>query len=157
MKRLLKRLLRLKIIVPLVVLALVGVGVKTFVFGGEAKAEPKPKVDGDVYVLPKEFLLNLSDDRFAKLNVALVLHHGFLEEATAGGGHGAPTPPEGFGPLPQEAVVRDVVTDRVTNATAPQLVNRRLREELKHEIEESIKKKTDVKVDEVLFTDVAVQ
>jgi flagellar FliL protein len=140
-----------------VLLLLVAGGVWKFVLAGEEEPEPKPKVEGDVYVLPKEFLINLADDRFAKLSVALVLHHGFLAEATAGGGHGAPSPPEGFGPLPQEAMVRDVVTDRVTNATAPQLIQRKAREELKHDIQESIEKRTDVKVEKVLFTDVAVQ
>jgi flagellar FliL protein len=153
-----KRLLKIKIIVPVVVLLVAGVAVKTFVLGGEEKPEPKPKVEGDVYILPKEFLVNLADDRFAKFSVALVLHHGFLAEATAAsGGHGAPSPPEGFGPLPQEAVVRDVVTDEVTNANAPQLVDRKERNKLKHEIQEAIEKKTDVKVEDVLFTDVAVQ
>jgi flagellar basal body-associated protein FliL len=150
---------KLKLIVPVLVLVLAGGGgVWKFVLAGEEKPAPKPKVEGDVYILPKEFLLNLADDRFAKLNVALVLHHGFLAEATAGGGgHGAPSPPEGFGPLPQEAVVRDVVTDRITNSTGPDLIERKGRAELKHAIKESIEKHTDVKVEEVLFTDVAVQ
>jgi flagellar basal body-associated protein FliL len=145
------------LIAPVVLVLLVGGGVWKFVLGGESKPEPKPKVDGEVYILQKEFLINLADDRFAKLNVALVLHHGFLAEATAGGGHGAPSPPEGFGDLPQEAVVRDVVTDSVTNATGTQLIERKERDALKHEIRESIEKHTDVKVEDVLFTDVAVQ
>jgi flagellar FliL protein len=149
---------KLKLIVPVLALLLVGGGVWKFVLSGGEKPEPKPKVEGDVYILPKEFLLNLADDRFAKLNVALVLHHGFLAEATASsGGHGAPAPPEGFGPLPQEAVVRDVVTDRITNATGLDLIQRKGRAELKHDIKESIEKHTDVKVEDVLFTDIAVQ
>ena len=56
-----------------------------------------------------------------------------------------------------DAVVRDVVTDRITNATGPDLIERKGRAELKHAIKESIEKHTDVKVEEVLFTDVAVQ
>ena len=35
------------------------------------EAEAKPKVDGTVYVLQKEFLVNLHDGRFAKLTAAL--------------------------------------------------------------------------------------
>jgi len=147
---------KLLLVAPVVVLLVVGVGVYKFVLAGPDKPEPKPKVDGEVYILPKEFLLNLADDRFAKLNVALVLHHGTLA-AAGGGGHGAPSPPEGFGPLPQEAVVRDVVTDTITNATAHELIERPGRQRLKREIRESIEKKTDVKVEKVLITDVAVQ
>jgi flagellar basal body-associated protein FliL len=147
---------KLLIIAPVLVLLLVGGGVYKFVLAGPEKREPKPKVDGEVYILPKEFLVNLSDDRFAKLSVALVLHHGTLAAAD-GGGHGGSSPPEGFGALPQEAVVRDVVTDTITNATAPELIERRGRNRLKHEIQESIEKRTDVKVEKVLFTDVAVQ
>jgi flagellar basal body-associated protein FliL len=148
---------KIKIIAPVLLLVALGAAYK-FVLAKPSEPAPKPKIEGTVYILPKEFLLNLADDRFAKLNVALVLHHGFLAEATASaGGHGAPSPPEGFGPLPQEAVVRDVVTDRITNATGPDLIERKGRAELKHDIKESIEKHTDVKVDEVLFTDVAVQ
>ena len=36
----------------------------------------KRKIDGTVYVLPKEFLVNLADGRYAKLDVALVLAPG---------------------------------------------------------------------------------
>ncbi len=145
----------LLIAVPVLLLLLAG-GAYKLVLAKPEEKHAKPKVDGEVYVLPKEFLLNLSDDRFAKLNVALVLAHGALE-AKQGGGHGAPAPPEGFVPLPQEAVVRDVITDTITNATAPELIERRGRQELKRHIRESIEKRTDVKVERVLFTDVAVQ
>src|SRR5262245_34339852 len=76
---------------------------------------PEPKVHGTVYVLPKEFLVNLADGRYAKLQVALV-----VEAAAAaghGGGHGAPVPPDGYGSEPQEAIVRDLITDELTNAS----------------------------------------
>ena len=88
-----------------------------------------------------------------------MLHHGFLAEATAGGGgHGAPSPPEGCRPAaPGGRGARNVVTDRITNATGPDLIERKGRAELKSTIKESIEKHTDVKVEEVLFTDVAVQ
>lgn len=123
---------------------------------------PKPKVEGEVYVLPKEFLVNLADGRFGKLNVALVFgHHYTSAEAAAElatGGHGAaPEPPEGFGVLPQEALVRDIVTDVLTEATAKELQRRKSREHLKEDVAKQINKKTDVKVHHVLFTDVAVQ
>lgn len=119
-----------------------------------AKAEPVHKVEGEVYVLPKEFTVNLGAGRFAKLGVGLVFDHGFTAVA---GGHGAATPPEGFGPLLQEALVRDIVTDELTGSKADELIGAEGRHELKEKIVKQIKKKTDVKVEEVLFTDVAVQ
>jgi flagellar FliL protein len=75
----------------------------------------------------------------------------------AEGGHEAVKPPEGFGTLPQEAVIRDLVTDTLTDGSAENLVSEHGREKLKSRLLLSIKKKTDVKVEEVLFTDVAVQ
>ena len=106
-------------------------------------------------MLPKEFLINLSGGRFAKLSVGLVLDH--TQSIVAEGGHEAAKPPEGFGTLPQEAVIRDLVTDKLTDDTAETLVSEKGREKLKSQLLVSIKKKTDVKVKEVLFTDVAVQ
>ena len=62
-------------------------------------------------MLEKEFLVNLADGRFAKLQVGLVLAHDDVSTVAAGGHGAAPTPPEGYGAMPQEGVVRDVVTD----------------------------------------------
>lgn len=144
---------KLKFIVPLVVLLALG-GVYKFVLS-EPEAEAKPKIEGQVYVLPKEFLVNLAGERFAKMNVALVLegHEQTAVETEEGGA----TPPEGFGPLPQEAAVRDIITDELTGADADDLIDRPGRASLKKRIVKAIEHDTDVKVDEVLFTDVAVQ
>jgi flagellar basal body-associated protein FliL len=145
-----------KKILIIAVAALVGAGgaYKT-VLAKPKKKEPKPKVEGDVYVLPKEFLVNLADGRYAKLSVALV-----VEPAAAGGhggGHGAPLPPEGYGSEPQEAIVRDVITDTLTDAVDSDLIEREGRERIKKRILASIKKQTDVHVEAVLFPDVTVQ
>jgi flagellar basal body-associated protein FliL len=145
---------KLKIIIPLV-LVIMGATYK-LVLAKPAPA-PKPRIDGEVYVLPKEFLINLSDGHFAKLAIALVLQHG-QSASGAGGAHGvAVKPPDGFGTLPQEAVVRDIVTDVVTDSTTNDLVNRNGRLALKAKILSRIDKASDVKVHDVLFTDVAVQ
>jgi flagellar FliL protein len=144
---------KLKFIVP-ILLIVVG-GVYKFVLAKPGAPAPKPKVDGQVYVLPKEFLINLNGGRFAKLSVGLVLDH--TQSIVAEGGHEAVKPPEGFGTLPQEAVIRDLVTDALTDGSADSLVSEHGREKLKSRLLVSIKKKTDVKVEEVLFTDVAVQ
>jgi flagellar FliL protein len=143
---------KLKFIVPILLLVLGGV--YKFVLAKPGAPAPKPKVDGQVYVLPKEFLINLSGGRFAKLSVGLVLD---ATQATASASKEAVKPPDGFGTLPQEAVIRDLVTDRLTDDNADSLVTESGREKLKSQLLVSIKKKTDVKVKEVLFTDVAVQ
>jgi flagellar basal body-associated protein FliL len=148
---------KLKIIIPVVVLLVAGAAYK-FVLAKPA-AEAKPKIEGTVYVLPKEFLVNLSQGQFAKLGVGLVLSPEDHSLAASGeGGHGAAVkPPEGFGPLPQEAVIRDIVTDTLTDEGSHDLIDREGRERLKKRIIRTITKHTDVHVEDVLFTDVAVQ
>jgi flagellar basal body-associated protein FliL len=141
---------KLKIIVPLALLIVLG-GLYKVVLAKPASEHAK--VHGQVYVLPKEFLLNLQGNHFVKLNVGLVLADGQVPSGSSGGA----TPPEGFGPLPQEAVVRDVITDTVTDTSAGQLVSRKGRNALKARVLKSLRRRTDVKVNDVLFTDVAVQ
>lgn len=137
---------KLKVIA--VVLALVVVGA-AYKFVLAAPAETKSKVEGHVYVLPKEFVLNLADGRYAKLTVALV-----LEEAVEAG-HSPP--PEGFGPLEQEALVRGIVTDALTGASAASLTSLEGRDAYERRIRTSIHHTTDVEAESVLFTDLVVQ
>ena len=140
---------KLKFIVPIAIIAALG----AYKFAlAKPKPAPKPKIAGEVYVMPKDFLLNLSDGHFVKLDVALV-----LKEALAAGGEGAATPPDGYGALPQEAAVRAIVTNSVTGASSNELISRHGRTELREQILKQIKKTTDVDAEEVLFTDVAVQ
>ncbi len=147
---------KILILIPILLLA-AGAGYK-FALGKPAEAKPEPKVHGSVYVLGKEFLVNLADGHFGKLTVGLVLAHDDHSTEAAEGGHGAaPKPPEGFGPMAQEAVVRDVITDELTGSDAEHLTDRHGREELKKAIKKQLKQKTDVKVEEVLLTDVTVQ
>jgi flagellar basal body-associated protein FliL len=54
-------------------------------------------------------------------------------------------------------VVRDVITDTITDAGSKQLVSRKGRNVLKEKVLKRLKSETDVKVNDVLFTDVAVQ
>ena len=145
---------KLKIIIPLVLLMMGGT--YKFVLAKEPVA-PEPKVHGDVYVLGKDFLVNLQDGRFAKVQIGLIIEHD-EHAAEEGGGHGAPAdPPEGFGPNPQEGLVRDLVTDELTGASADSLVDRHGREKLKEKILKRLKASTDVHAEEVLITDVTVQ
>jgi flagellar protein FliL len=145
---------KLKIIIP-VLLVVLG-GTYKFVLAKPA-ATAKPKVHGEVYVMPKDFLVNLADGKFAKVDVGFVFKEGFAAAPAGGGKEAAAKPPEGYGALAQEAVVRDIVTDTITGHTASDLTARKGREALKTEIRARILKTTDVKVDDVLFMDVAVQ
>jgi len=140
-----------KFIVPLVLLILLG-GVYKTVLAKPAKTE-KPKIGGTVYVLPKEFLLNMADGKYAKLSVALILNKSEVLPAA----EGAASSDAAYGSLEQEPAVRDVITNVLTDANSNELVERVGRERLKADILKQIRQTTDVKVDKVLFTDVAVQ
>ena len=143
------------LIIAVLALVIAGGAYKT-VLAKPSEPAPEPKVHGTVYVLPKEFLVNLADGRYAKVSVALVVE---AAEASGGhgGGHGAPAPPEGYGTEPQEAIVRDLITDTLTDAGDADLIEREGREKLKKKILKAIKKHTDVHVEDVLFPDVTVQ
>jgi flagellar FliL protein len=143
-----------KLMIILPVLLIVLGGVYKFVLAKPA-AVPKPKVDGEVYVLPRDFLVNTSDGRFVKLDVALVLAPGQMP--AAGGESAGAAPPDGYGALPQEAVVRDIVTNSLTDVPGSEVIKRKGRLALKRRILKQILRKTDVKANDVLFTDVAVQ
>jgi flagellar FliL protein len=59
--------------------------------------------------------------------------------------------------MTQEAVVRDLITNDLTDAKDTDLINRKGRAKMKEEILKDLRAHTDVKVDDVLFTDVTVQ
>jgi flagellar basal body-associated protein FliL len=141
-----------KIIIILVVVLAGGGFVAKSMFLKPAVA--KEKIEGTIYILPKAFTANLRDGRYATLTVALVLAPGQSAGAT---GEGAAAPPEGFGTLPEEAAVRDIITNQITNQNGSTLTSDSGREHLKTQILAAIKSGTDVKVKEILFTDLAVQ
>ena len=140
------------LILVVVALAVAGGAYKTVLAKPKEKAK-KPNVEGTLYVLQKEFLVNLADGRFAKLQVALVVEH----LPVAAGGHGAPVPPEGYGSEPQEAIVRDLITDELTGRPAADLEDPRKRDRVRKEIVERIDEETDVHADDILFPDLTVQ
>jgi flagellar basal body-associated protein FliL len=144
-----------KLIIVVALLMVLG-GVYKFVLAKPKEAAAKPKVEGAVYVLGKEFLVNLESGRFAKVTVAIVLAHDDVSTVPAGG-HEAASPPEGYGTMAQEAVVRAIVTDDLTDAKANDVIDREGREHLQEKILKDIHAKTDVKAEEVLFPDVTVQ
>lgn len=140
------------IIILVALLAVGGFGAKTFLL------KPKPvvlKVKGEVYVMPHQFTLNLADGRYATLTAALVLAPTQTDGATAAAG--AASSDAEVGTLPEEAVIRDIITNVVTDANANTLISTSGREDIKKKILTAIAKDTDDKVTGVLFPDLAVQ
>ena len=129
--------------------------------GYEAKAKfmapkpVKPKLAGEIYILPKQFMCNLQDGHYATLIVALELAPGQSDGATAESAGASST--STVGTLPEEAVIRSIITNLITNQTSKTLVTDSGRTGIETQILSQIKASTDVKVDQVFFTDVAVQ
>ena len=144
-----------KIIMAVVALVVVG-GAYKFVLAKPKAAAKKPHVEGTLYVLQKEFLVNLADSHYAKVSAALVLNPKDHSAAPAGG-HGAPTPPEGYGAMAQEAIIRAIVTDELTGKPAEELEDAKKRDKVREHIVERIHKETDVHADDILFPDLTVQ
>jgi flagellar FliL protein len=144
---------KLRLILPLAAV-LVAAGLYLTVFS-KSGAQTPAKVHGEVYVLPKEFIVNLRDGRYAKITVGLILREGAL--AAAGGPAEGTPPPEGFGSLPQEALVRDLVTEELTGAAQQDLISRAGRQRVRRRLLRAITDHTDVPAERVLLTDVAVQ
>jgi flagellar FliL protein len=137
------------IIIAVAVLVVAGLAYKMVL---APKSESKVKVEGTVYVMPKEFLLNLADGRYAKMTVALVLAPG-----QSAGGEGAAAPPEGFGTLEQEPLVRQIVTDTLTGVPPADLTSRTDRHRFQEEIRKQVDKTTDVNTKKIVFSDLVVQ
>jgi flagellar basal body-associated protein FliL len=116
----------------------------------------KQKIAGTIYILPKQFTCNLQDGHYATVTVALELAVGQSDGASAADAGGTPTGAT-VGTLPEEAVIRSLITNLLTNQTSSALVNPNGRSGLQRQVLSEIKADTDVKVDQVFFTDVAVQ
>jgi flagellar protein FliL len=144
-----------KIILAVVALVVAG-GAYKFVLAKPKAAAKKPNVEGTLYVMQKEFLVNLADERYAKVSAALLLNPKDHSTAAAGG-HGAPVPPEGYGPMTQEPVVRAIITDVFTGIPAEEFEDSKKRAKLRKEILHRIHEETDVHADDVLFPDLTVQ
>jgi flagellar basal body-associated protein FliL len=132
--------------------------VPILLFGGYTMTKAKPvvkeKVKGTIYVMPQSFLLNLSDGRYAKISVALELAPGQSDGASATASSSSESGP---GTLPEEAIVREIITNAVTGQSGETLISSHGREAIKRQILHTIQQRTDVKVEEVLFPDFTVQ
>ena len=118
------------------------------------KSESKVKVEGTVYVMPKEFLLNLADGRYAKMTVALVLAPGqstggrLRRNAAAGRLRHARTGTAG---------PPDRHRQRSPGPPPPTLTSRKDRHHMQVEIRKEVDKTTDVKTKAIVFSDLVVQ
>ena len=143
-----KKKLMLAVALPILIL---GVGYKM------TRPAPvnKDKINGTIYVLPAPFLLNLQDGRYAKLTVGLQLAVGQSDgaSATASSSSGE----SAVGTLPEEPLVREIVTDTITNQNGENLVSEAGRKAVKRQILKAIEKQTDDKVEAVLIPDLTVQ
>jgi len=143
------------------------IGLLVVIVGGgvayKMMVKPKPvkdKVNGSVYTLPQDFLINLSDGQFAKVAVTLVLQLGQADGASAAASSSDVTTSsvgDTIGTLPEEAVVRSIITNALTNESGSALLNASSRAELEGNILKTIDNQTDVKVAQVLFPDLTVQ
>jgi len=134
---------KLLIVLPVLLLAAAGAAYKLVL--APQPAEAKPKVAGALFPLADPFLVNLADGRYARVGVALVL----TDEPAAAEGAGTA--------VPQEAAVRATITDRLTGASASQLIDRAARHQLVGQLRKDLLRSTDDQVDQVLLTDVTVQ
>jgi flagellar basal body-associated protein FliL len=145
---------KLKIILPVLILLLVaGGGAYKFVLAkpSKAAAAPKPKVDGDLFALTPEFVVNLTDNHYGKVTVALLL------KAAPTPAELAPPASDGSEKLLQDAIIRATITDDLTGVPSTELINRVQRDKLRTQMLTDLTKATDVEVTGVLFTDVVVQ
>jgi flagellar basal body-associated protein FliL len=115
----------------------------------------KDKIKGTLYVLPAPFLLNLQQGRFAKLTVGLELAPGQSDGASATAA--AASGENAAGTLPEEPLVREIVTNAITNQNGETLVTEQGRKSIKHQILQTISRETDVKVEAILIPDLTVQ
>jgi flagellar FliL protein len=136
-----------KILIPVVLLLVLAVGYK-LKFAPKPPEGPPPKIEGMVLALEKEFVVNLADGHYGKVSVGLV-----VEDDAAGAGHATA---DGAA-LAQEAVVRSIITDELTGLAQDELISKDGREQVLEGILKRIKKETDEHVEEIVFTDVAVQ
>jgi flagellar basal body-associated protein FliL len=132
--------------------AVLGGGGGAYAMTRSEEPEPEPTV----YVLPKDFLINLAQERLLRVTVGL-LTDPEAAAVHAGGEKEEAKPPEGFGPDPQEALVREIVVDELTGQPARRFASAAGRQVLKDRILRALQQHTDVPATHVLFTDLIVQ
>ena len=142
--------------IAVAVLALAGGGAR-LALAKPHKPAPKPHVDSIVYMLPKDFVVYLRGGRYAKVTVGLEVNRKHPDALTPNTGESAATTPKGFGAMPEEGYVRDVITSDLTGLAPAEFLDAARRAALKRRLAADLTAKTDVNVDGVLFSDLAIQ
>jgi flagellar basal body-associated protein FliL len=143
---------KIKLIAPILVVVLAAAaGGYWFMFMGSAPAKkaPKPHVEGDLFSLTPEFVVNLTDGHYGKVSAALLLK---VPPTAAQLNPTAETPT-----LVQDPVIRATITDDLTGLTSSDLITRGRRTVVQKKILKDLQQKTDVEVTGFMFTDVVVQ
>ena len=136
-----------KILIPVVVL-LLGGGVAYKMFLAPKPAPIVKKVDGELVPLADPFTVNLAGGHYGRVSVSLLVAPGTVPVAAEGAT---------AAPLPQNDIVRSIITDTLTGIDQDRLINRVQRRQLLVQLVKDLKKSTDEPVKEVLITDLAVQ
>ncbi len=142
-----------KILIPLIVVLVLVAAYAGYTLTKTPKKTVPPKINGTVYILQKQFTLNLSGGQYATLTVALLLP----PVQSVGTTSATDPPPTGFGSLTDEAPIRAIITNDLTDQPASALLTQRGRAVLEHKILSNINSETDTKVTAIYFTDLAVQ
>jgi flagellar basal body-associated protein FliL len=140
---------KLKFIVPVVVLLVAGLGAKMTVLAPKKADAKPPKVNGTLVALSPEFIVNLAGGHYGKLSVAVLLSSPPPAASAAAGGT-SPT-------LPEDAVVRAVITNALTGLESTQLIDRAARQRVLDDLTKQLQTKTDEPITQVMITDLAVQ
>lgn len=135
---------KLKIVIPLLLLAVAGGLYKVVLAPGGTK-EKEGKIPGVIVPLDREFVVNLAGGHYGKLSIALVMRRPPATDA------------EGHPVLEQAAAVRAVITDELTGLDPSALIDRAHRHRLLRRLELALRRRTDEPITGVLLTDVAVQ
>jgi len=144
------------IIIAVLVMALIGTGVLLFLGKGKAgggKAAAKEEKKPDKVVQLQEFVVNLADvdeAHYLKLEMGLAVPEDAKIDAGGGGEGGG----EGGG---QMAMIRDGIICVTSKHTYADLLKEDGKEKLKSEIRAELKKRLKVEVNDVYFTNFAMQ
>jgi flagellar basal body-associated protein FliL len=143
----------MKKLLPILVVVILAGGYAGYTFAMPHKKPPVPKVNGTIYILPKSFTVNLKGGQYGTLTVALLL----APTQSVGVTSATNPPPTGFGSLTDEAVIRAIITNDVTDQPESALITQKGRTALESRILSNIKSQTDTLVNKIYLTDVAVQ
>jgi flagellar basal body-associated protein FliL len=138
---------KLIIAIPVLLLVVTGGAYETVL-----KPKPKvvvPKVNGTLVALSDPFTLNLAGGHYGRVSVSLLVT---TAPAPTTGSSGTPSIV-----LPENDMVRAIITNDLTGIDSSRLIDRGSREELESQILRDLKKSTDEPVTKVLFTDLAVE